>query len=96
MPSVFRPLTPLRGWRRVAAHAWRAPQDPSVYATLEIPMDGSLAYVEHEAVWQARQVLKERLGLASAAIRADRDAHDPASERLGGVEHAPVGRDIAR
>src|SRR5262245_48533168 len=47
MPSSFRPLTPLRGWRRVAVHAWRAPQDPSVYATLEIPMEGSLAYIEH-------------------------------------------------
>jgi len=46
MPSVFTPLTPLRGWRRVAVHAWRAPQDPSVYAALEVSMSGALAYAE--------------------------------------------------
>ena len=44
--SVFKPLTPLRGWRRVAVHAWRAPQDPSVYAVLEVPVEGALAYTE--------------------------------------------------
>jgi len=30
----------------VAVHTWRRPQDPSVYALLEIPMRGSLAYLE--------------------------------------------------
>ena len=46
MPSTFSPLEPLRGWRRVAVHTWRAPRDPSVYAVLEIPMRSALAYLE--------------------------------------------------
>jgi len=46
MKRTFRPLEPLRGWRRVAVHAWRPPQDPSVYAVLEIPMRAALAYLE--------------------------------------------------
>src|SRR5215470_2227802 len=46
MGRTFRPLEPLRGWRRVAVHAWRAPRDPSVYAVLEVPMRAALAYVE--------------------------------------------------
>ncbi|HZP40377.1 MAG TPA: 2-oxo acid dehydrogenase subunit E2 [Candidatus Binatia bacterium] len=46
MPRTFRPLDPLRGWRRVAAQAWRPPQDPSVYAVLDVPMRGALAYLE--------------------------------------------------
>lgn len=46
MARSFRPLTPLRGWRRVAVQTWRPPRDPSVYATLDIPMRNSLAYLE--------------------------------------------------
>jgi pyruvate dehydrogenase E2 component (dihydrolipoamide acetyltransferase) len=46
MARTFRPLEPLRGWRRVAAQAWRPPQDPSVYAGLEIPVRPALAYLE--------------------------------------------------
>ena len=46
MPRTFRPLTPLRGWRRVAAQTWNPPRDPSVYAALDIPMRAALAYVE--------------------------------------------------
>jgi pyruvate/2-oxoglutarate dehydrogenase complex dihydrolipoamide acyltransferase (E2) component len=46
MGATFRPLVPLRGWRRVAVHAWRPPSDPSVYAVLEIPMRSALAYLE--------------------------------------------------
>src|SRR3989454_1156326 len=46
MPRSFKPLQPLRGWRRVATQTWRPPQDPSVYAHLDIPMRSSLAYVE--------------------------------------------------
>jgi len=46
MQRTFRPLEPLRGWRRVAAQAWRPPADPSVYATLDIPMRSALAYLE--------------------------------------------------
>jgi pyruvate/2-oxoglutarate dehydrogenase complex dihydrolipoamide acyltransferase (E2) component len=46
MPRTFRPLAPLHGWRRVAAQTWRPPRDPSVYATLDIPMRSALAYVE--------------------------------------------------
>jgi pyruvate dehydrogenase E2 component (dihydrolipoamide acetyltransferase) len=46
MARTFRPLEPLRGWRRLAAQSWRPPQDPSVYAVLDIPMRGALAYIE--------------------------------------------------
>ena len=46
MPPTFRPLRPLRGWRRVAAHTWRPPQDPSVYAVVEVAMQPGLAYLE--------------------------------------------------
>jgi pyruvate/2-oxoglutarate dehydrogenase complex dihydrolipoamide acyltransferase (E2) component len=46
MEHTFRPLEPLRGWRRVAAQAWRSPHDPSVYAALDIPMRSALAYLE--------------------------------------------------
>lgn len=46
MGRTFRPLEPLRGWRRLAAQTWRPPHDPSVYAALEIPMRASLAYLE--------------------------------------------------
>ena len=46
MGRTFRPLKPLRGWRRVAAQAWRPPRDPSTYAVLEIPMRTALAYLE--------------------------------------------------
>jgi pyruvate dehydrogenase E2 component (dihydrolipoamide acetyltransferase) len=43
---AFHPLEPLRGWRRVAAQAWRAPEDPSVYAMIDVPMRAALAYLE--------------------------------------------------
>src|SRR5579883_1066991 len=43
---AFHPLEPLRGWRRVATQAWRAPQDPSVYAMIDVPMRAALAYLE--------------------------------------------------
>jgi len=46
MQRTFRPLEPLRGWRRVAAQAWQPPHDPSVYAALDIPMRSALAYVD--------------------------------------------------
>src|SRR5215831_13810654 len=46
MRRTFRPLVPLRGWRRVAAQAWPPPRDPSVYAALDIPMRSALAYAE--------------------------------------------------
>jgi pyruvate/2-oxoglutarate dehydrogenase complex dihydrolipoamide acyltransferase (E2) component len=46
MRRTFRPLVPLRGWRRVAAQTWPPPRDPSVYAALDIPMRSALAYVE--------------------------------------------------
>jgi pyruvate/2-oxoglutarate dehydrogenase complex dihydrolipoamide acyltransferase (E2) component len=46
MARTFRPLEPLRGWRRVAVHAWRPPRDPSVYAIVDIPVQGALAYID--------------------------------------------------
>jgi len=46
MARTFRPLQPLKGWRRVAVQAWRPPHDPSVYATLDVPMGPALAYLD--------------------------------------------------
>ena len=46
MAGKFRPLEPLRGWRRLAVHTWSAPRDPSVYAVIEVPMAPALAYIE--------------------------------------------------
>src|SRR5438876_3275564 len=46
MARTFRPLQPLKGWRRVAVQAWRPPHDPSVYATLDVPMAPALAYLD--------------------------------------------------
>ena len=46
MARTFRPLKPLKGWRRVAAQAWSPPRDPSVYALVDIPMRSALAYLE--------------------------------------------------
>jgi len=42
----FTPLEPFSGWRRLAAQTWSAPDDPSVYAILDIPMARSLAFME--------------------------------------------------
>ena len=44
--GTFRPLEPLRGWRRLAIHSWPPPSDPSVYALVDIPMAGALAYLD--------------------------------------------------
>lgn len=44
--STFRPLEPLKGWRRLAIHSWPTPSDPSVYALVDIPMAGALAYLD--------------------------------------------------
>jgi pyruvate dehydrogenase E2 component (dihydrolipoamide acetyltransferase) len=46
MARTFRPLQPLLGWRRVAVHAWRPPQDPSVYAIVDVPVGGAIAYID--------------------------------------------------
>jgi pyruvate dehydrogenase E2 component (dihydrolipoamide acetyltransferase) len=46
MGRTFRPLEPLLGWRRVAVHAWRAPRDPSVYAMVDMPAGGAVAYID--------------------------------------------------
>lgn len=46
MARTFRPLEPLRGWRRVAVHTWRAPRDPSVYAIVDVPVRGALDYID--------------------------------------------------
>lgn len=46
MGRVFRPLEPLRGWRKLAVHTWRTPRDPSTYAMVDVEMDAALAYCE--------------------------------------------------
>lgn len=37
--------TPLRGWRRVAAAMWRAPNDPQVYGQLEVDAAPVVAFI---------------------------------------------------
>ena len=44
MARTFRPLEPLRGWRRLAVHSWRGPRDPTVYGIVDIEVGGALAY----------------------------------------------------
>lgn len=46
MGRSFRPLVPLKGWRRLAVHSWRRPADPSVYAFVDISMGRALGYLE--------------------------------------------------
>jgi pyruvate dehydrogenase E2 component (dihydrolipoamide acetyltransferase) len=46
MRRVFRPLKPLRGWRKLAVHTWSRPRDPSTYALVDVPMGPALAYCE--------------------------------------------------
>ena len=46
MARTFRPLEPLLGWRRVAVHTWRPPRDPSVYAIVDVPVQGALTYID--------------------------------------------------
>jgi pyruvate/2-oxoglutarate dehydrogenase complex dihydrolipoamide acyltransferase (E2) component len=46
MARTFHPLEPLLGWRRVAVHAWRPPRDPSVYAIVDVPVQGAITYVD--------------------------------------------------
>lgn len=42
----FRRLEPLVGWRRLATQTWHAADDPSVYASIELPMRNALAYID--------------------------------------------------
>ncbi len=46
MSRTFRPLEPLRGWRKLAVHSWRSPIDPSTYALCDMPMRAALEYCE--------------------------------------------------
>jgi pyruvate dehydrogenase E2 component (dihydrolipoamide acetyltransferase) len=68
----FAPLEPLRGWRRVAAHAWRAPQDPSVYALIDIPMRGGLAYLERVRAESGARVTVTHLVARGIALAISR------------------------
>src|SRR5262245_33080935 len=65
MGRTFRPLEPLRGWRRVAVHTWRTPQDPSVYAVVDMPVTGALAYID-----RVREATGVRLTLVHLIARA--------------------------
>jgi pyruvate/2-oxoglutarate dehydrogenase complex dihydrolipoamide acyltransferase (E2) component len=46
MRRAFTPLTPLRGWRKLAVHTWGKPRDPSTYAFVDVAMPAALAYCE--------------------------------------------------
>src|SRR5438128_10012151 len=68
MAGTFRPLGPLKGWRRVAVQAWRPPHDPSVYATLDVPMGPALAYLERLRAETGARVTVTRLGARGVAL----------------------------
>ena len=65
MGHTFRPLEPLLGWRRVAVHAWRAPRDPSVYAVVDMPVQGALGYID-----RVREATGVRLTMVHLVARA--------------------------
>jgi len=46
MRRVFKPLEPLRGWRKLAVHTWSPPRDPSTYALVDVKMPAALDYCE--------------------------------------------------
>ncbi len=46
MAGRFRPLVPLRGWRKLAVHTWSKPRDPSTYALVDVPMQAAIDYAE--------------------------------------------------
>lgn len=46
MARTFRPLEPLRGWRKLAIHTWSPPRDPSTYAQVDVPVQAALEYCE--------------------------------------------------
>ena len=46
MARTFRPLEPLRGWRRVAVHSWRPPRDPTVYGIVDLEVAAALTYLD--------------------------------------------------
>jgi pyruvate/2-oxoglutarate dehydrogenase complex dihydrolipoamide acyltransferase (E2) component len=46
MARTFRPLEPLKGWRKLAIHTWSPPRDPSTYAQVDVPMQTALAYCD--------------------------------------------------
>jgi pyruvate dehydrogenase E2 component (dihydrolipoamide acetyltransferase) len=75
MGRTFRPLTPLRGWRRLAAQAWRPPADPSVYAVLEIPMRSALAYLERLREETGTRVTVTHLVTRGVALALRRHPH---------------------
>jgi pyruvate dehydrogenase E2 component (dihydrolipoamide acetyltransferase) len=65
MARTFRPLEPLRGWRRVAVHTWRPPRDPSVYAIVDVPVRGALDYIE-----RIREATGTRVSVTHMVARA--------------------------
>src|SRR5262245_2577364 len=64
----FRPLEPFTGWRRLAAQSWSAPDDPTVYAILDIPMSGALAYMERVRAEQGVHVTPTHLVAKALAL----------------------------
>mgnify|MGYP003883488243 CR=1 FL=1 len=47
MPNIqLRPKTDLSSFRKIAIGTWRTTKDPSVYGSLSLEMDATLAYIE--------------------------------------------------
>ena len=76
MGRTFRPLEPLRGWRRVAVHTWRTPQDPSVYAVVDMPVTGALAYIDRVREATGTKLTVTHLIARSLALGIDEQLKD--------------------
>lgn len=66
--GTFRPLDPFRGWRRTAVHTWDPPRDPSVYASVELPVANALAYIERARATTGARVTLSHLVLRGVAL----------------------------
>lgn len=48
MGSSFHRLRKLPAWRRISLHAWRTPQDPTAYGTIDLDVTAALCFLEAE------------------------------------------------
>jgi pyruvate dehydrogenase E2 component (dihydrolipoamide acetyltransferase) len=69
----FRELADLPTWRKVALHAWGAPNDPTAYGTLDIDVEKALAFVERLRRTSGEKItLTHLVGKAIAMAIAER------------------------
>lgn len=75
---AFRKVEKMSSWRRIALHAWKDPQDPTVYGNLEINMREACRYlrelnqIAHDC-GLAQQVTVTQLVVKAIATALDRE-----------------------